>query len=575
MSFKKVVIIVLMLCTCIPIIICAVYFNLVYSKTLMDDLEKSIITNIEFSRQNIEKNMRYLEDTYMRVVADEGISQSLNTFKYSTDQYEKNQIKSDMTTELQNILNFSSSWREKVIDTFFVFMDEDNYVGVIRHGKQQALIEEHKEIYKNQKLLKKEGQYFLSKTNDDIVYLTRDFYELEQFQPIGQLVMGINVNQLVKSDASNDYLDENVQLVFDSHGEILSSSLEDSSTQVSDQIYMNRNSSQIFETIINDKAYFVGISRFEYYDYYTAILIPKESVQQKQIKLSRNFTIIILSMGAITLIIGLIVANFITRPLKLITDECKDSVDKNFMTKLPEFKVLEFNNISSAFNTMLAKIDYLINQVYRKQLLLQESEMKMLQSQVNPHFIFNILDTIAWEALAQKQKEIYGMINSLADIIRNNMVYANLETITVQQELNYVKDYVYLQKVRFEERLEVDVTVMDEAIYQFYIPKLSIQPFVDNGIVHGIEKKDGPGRLEVNLRLEGNTLICLIEDNGIGYEHSMEAEHKHTGTGISNVNKRIKLRYGEAYGATVHSKKGEGTKVVLTLPVDRKGDQHV
>lgn len=305
---------------------------------------------------------------------------------------------------------------------------------------------------------------------------------------------------------------------------------------------------------------------------YTAIGIPKGQVLEDALRTQQHYYLVIGVILLLSLILGTIIASVIIKPLGIITKTTKKVREGNFHHKLPIFHYKELDELGTVYNQMTDKVDYLINQVYKKQLLLQDAELEMLQSQVNPHFLFNVLDTISWEAIMNGQEEIHKMLNNLAELIRRNIVFSKREMILIEEELRYIDYYVQLQQFRFEDQLVVDITLEDEELNKRYIPKLSLQPFIDNAIVHGIEPKDGIGHVSLHIATSEDMLMCTIKDDGVGYDTSVPIEpeghkSKHNHIGIMNVRKRIELLCGDRYTWRITSKIGEGTLVEIGLPI--------
>jgi two-component system sensor histidine kinase YesM len=207
--------------------------------------------------------------------------------------------------------------------------------------------------------------------------------------------------------------------------------------------------------------------------------------------------------------------------------------------------------------------------------LLKDAELERLRSQVNPHFIFNVLETISWEARLAGNENVYKMITGLGTLIRSSIGNETREKVTIAQELEYVDAYLSLQRVRFQNRLKVDVAIDDKRILRSHIPKLALQTAVENAIVHGIEDKRGESRIEIRAGIEDGWILLTVQDDGIGFDAGElnpmaepSASDGHARTGLLNTDKRIRLIYGEDCGIRIESTSGVGTRVFIKLPVD-------
>ncbi|GAA0792099.1 sensor histidine kinase [Faecalicatena orotica] len=271
-----------------------------------------------------------------------------------------------------------------------------------------------------------------------------------------------------------------------------------------------------------------------------------------------------------------------TRPLKEVTDKLLEVKEGKFEAKLPDYGSEEFHEISQVFNDMTAYIDHLVKQVYEKQLSIKDMEMKFLQTQMNPHFMFNVLNTIALQAQMDGNTDVYKMISSFSQLIQAKIYRNSSEKVQIRQELEYVNYYLYLQSYRYGDRLEYEIKVEDPTLAELYIPKLCIQLIVENAVVHGIEPKTENGKVEVHIYAEDESLYIDTTDNGIGFESegiislpiSQEGESKsHNHVGLNNAHHIIRLMYGEEYGIRIYSKPGEGTRVSICIPFDDGQDR--
>lgn len=266
-----------------------------------------------------------------------------------------------------------------------------------------------------------------------------------------------------------------------------------------------------------------------------------------------------------------------TRPIKEVTDKLKEVKKGHFDTKLPEYDSAEFHEISRVFNEMTAYIDNLIKQVYEKQLSIKDMEMKFLQTQMNPHFMFNVLNTIALQAQLDGNQDVYRMISSFSQLIQAKIYRDKSEKVKIRQELEYVNYYLYLQNYRYGERLQYEIHVEDDRLTEYYIPKLCIQLIVENAVVHGIEPNIGKGLVSVKIYEEDGNICIDTADNGIGFEAEGEillplkhkdSDRNHNHVGLNNAHHIIQLMYGEHYGIRVFSTPGEGSKICIKIPFD-------
>ena len=213
-------------------------------------------------------------------------------------------------------------------------------------------------------------------------------------------------------------------------------------------------------------------------------------------------------------------------------------------------------------------------QVKQEQKQLRKAEFELLQAQINPHFLYNTLDTIVWSAEAGNQKQVVNMVKSLSDFFRASLNRGK-EIVSVKEELQHVRSYLEIQQIRYQDILSYEINV-EETIFDYSIPKITVQPIVENALYHGIKNKRGGGHITVTGKEYNTHFEICVEDNGKGMtperlndvKLALEAEKLEESAvyGLYNVNQRIKLNFGEEYGLDLESTYEEGTKVVIRLP---------
>ena len=228
-----------------------------------------------------------------------------------------------------------------------------------------------------------------------------------------------------------------------------------------------------------------------------------------------------------------------------------------------------------SFQRMMDQMNHLISEVYESKIQLQNSEMRALQAQINPHFLYNTLDSINWMLIEKGEWEISDVVVSLGDILKYSL-HGEEMLVLFEEELKYIESYLCIQKNRLEDRLTVQIEIDEEAKLCF-VPKLILQPIVENAILHGIEKKKEMGRIQIQAIVREGTLEIRVTDDGIGMQPdrlmrfresimSDEISGKHIG--MRNVHRRIQLHFGEAYGLKIDSEWQKGTTVTILLPVE-------
>ncbi len=313
-------------------------------------------------------------------------------------------------------------------------------------------------------------------------------------------------------------------------------------------------------------------SRYSNLTYYN--FLPYDYITDQTAWINKVMMFSFLFMLLITMILSKKAASLITRPLEGLTRKMK-KVQKGDFTgthiAMDQHGQDEVSQLHVNFQVMMDRINKLIKENYEKQLIIKETEYKALQAQVNPHFLYNTLDSINWFARIHKQEKISMLTESLAHLLRN-ILSKKEPLITVDDELDIVKDYMTIQQHRFRDRLHFSLDY-EIGVGKYLIPKLTIQPMVENAIQHALEQMLEPCYISVTLKKQNNLLIIMIEDNGPGIDIETisdifkgKVKSKGSGIGIYNIHERINLMFGTAYGVQVDNTMDKGTRIKITLP---------
>lgn len=294
---------------------------------------------------------------------------------------------------------------------------------------------------------------------------------------------------------------------------------------------------------------------------------------------ARNlYLIIALLLFAAALLLAYLLSDAITRPITALEKSMKEVEKGNFEhAALEVCAENEVGRLSQSFNIMTEEIQNLMEQSRHEQRIKRKYELKALQAQINPHFLYNTLDSIIWMAEWGKTQEVVQMTSSLARLLRRS-ISNEREVVTVAEEVEYTQDYLTIQKMRYKDKLEYEILVEQE-IAQEGIVKLILQPLVENAIYHGIKYKEGKGMIRIRGFRQEDRIVLQVEDDGSGMDeetltHIFEKHTKDTksnGVGLKNVNERLQLYYGTEYGLKYESKIGEGTTATVILPAREEG----
>lgn len=262
------------------------------------------------------------------------------------------------------------------------------------------------------------------------------------------------------------------------------------------------------------------------------------------------------------------------RPLKEMTEEISTFGKDNFHTRMTDFSVQEFHDISFVFNEMADRIDHLITEVYEKELLATRAQVKFLQAQINPHFQFNILAMLSVKAKLAGNEELYQSLQAFSKLIQGKIFRDKEIKIPLKDEMELVTFYLFLQKGRYQDKLSYDIRYGSEEVKEYLIPRLLIEPLVENAVSHGLEPKSEAGKVTIEIFEQDGKLHIIVADDGVGFDPNEErtgVKEGHTSTGFANTNRLLQILYHDNYTMRLDGKKGEGTRVEVVLPIEKEG----
>lgn len=284
--------------------------------------------------------------------------------------------------------------------------------------------------------------------------------------------------------------------------------------------------------------------------------------------------VIVLFAAAFT---GMLISHILAKPAKELTMAMKsfEQNAENFTYKQVR-GTEELMILSDSFDHMVRRIQNLMEQVRQEEITLRKTELKALQAQINPHFLYNTLDAIAWLCEDGRNKDAEDMVTSLAKLFRISISKGH-ELITIEKEIQHAQSYLRIEKFRYKNQFTYRFDV-DEECLGYLCNKITLQPIIENAIYHGLNRMVDEGEIVIRIRQDGDDIVLSVEDNGVGMteEQCKEILKKEpgdrTGIGIKNVNDRIKIYFGEQYGLMITSELDEGTCVEIRMPKVEKGE---
>ncbi|MGM0524356.1 MAG: sensor histidine kinase [Bacillota bacterium] len=300
---------------------------------------------------------------------------------------------------------------------------------------------------------------------------------------------------------------------------------------------------------------------------------------------------IILMSGAVGVLVFFIfsfgLSTYITKPIMTLTQAMKKT-HVGLLSQSPNsLSSIEINQLNSTYNQLVEETNYLIKMVYEKELVKSQTELKALQAQIHPHFLFNTLNALYWSLDEKGEEELADMVMSMSNLFRYTIAKKDGdEWVSIKQEVNHLTDYMTVMKMRFGDRFSFK-TDIDNTLLAIDIPKLLIQPFIENAVMHGLNEKATDGEVTLSITKRGTDLVIAVKDNGLGMsdarlqevQASMDTgftlKTEGAGMALSNIKHRLELYYNKqaAESLTIHSTEGEGTIITFTLPIEHNHDK--
>ena len=293
---------------------------------------------------------------------------------------------------------------------------------------------------------------------------------------------------------------------------------------------------------------------------------------------------IVIALFVLLLMYSFRVSRRITAPMQALSRKAEQFGSDNFTSHPVETDIVELKILDRNFDKMASRISSLIDRQRRDQQSLHRAELELLQAQINPHFLYNTLDSIAILAESQREEDVIDMVNSLSTFFRNSLNQGE-DIISLRSELIQARSYLEIQQIRYSDILSWEISVPEE-LQDCTVPKLILQPLIENALYHGIKNRRGRGLITITGEESGEDLLLFVKDNGAGMTADQLAtlqsgnfEEHHSGLGLKNVHQRIRLYCGSPYGLSFSSVPGEGTTVTVRLPRQgvtaiRKEDNH-
>ena len=413
-----------------------------------------------------------------------------------------------------------------------------------------------------------------SDNNTNLIALTRKIIDLTTNQPTGLILVTIPIEKFLNLFTNDLPFNRQVISIYDSTGELIMSTNKDFMLSLNSFDINYKNTDPLINYIDDGIKYVNCKNYIPESNWILTNTIPKSEAFRVNSLYLILFSINLSFFLILSIILYIFFIRRIFNPIKsLVVNMESNNLEKNLKSTITYNRDDEIGSLINSYNEMKIRINDLININYKNQIEQKELELRQLQNQINPHFIYNTLESIHMMAEINDDLETSVMAEYFGAIIRYSM-NRKINTVTLNKELEIINNYIYLQKIRFDQLFTIENLVPDELL-DCEIIKMIIQPLIENSIYHGLSECSGDGKIIIQGQKIDNNLLLSISDNGIGMDeltrdslndYINDKNNNFKGIALRNINRRLKLNYGDNYGLEIFSLKGKGTSMVLTLP---------
>lgn len=570
LSLRTFITVVISLIVTVILVLSISFFYKETSYILINEYEQSITAQLSQVNQQISEQIDALDSIIPMFLSNSLISNTLESINYNSV---TNDSKISIEKQMSHTYYSTSLSSKNFINGIHIFSDDGTEFYIPTSGGSE------RDLDLNQRLLDNidptdPGLICMSLYSEyKSIFFARNIFSSNTGRHIGTFIVDVAPVNWIQFCAKG--LDPSWFIyLYNNEMSVLSNgAMEVQSEQLLKLIDPQNSTVSFQELTLSGEPYFVAAQELQGLQITSAVAAPKHLMMRDLNQTLKSYLLLMTVIVLIALATAVILSRTVTRPINKMVFHINE-ISQGRQDSLPPLKMhYEFQTWMNAFNQMLKKLDISYNDNFQKQLLLKNAEIRALQSQMDPHFLFNVLNTIAWKAQMSDNEEIYDMIISLGELLRINTISKESAYTQLEQEMKYVKFYIYLQQMRFEDKISFDIQVPD-SLMKCMIPGFCIQPLVENAIIHGLEPKKGNGKLSINIIETERHMEISINDNGIGFETvpdirriASKNDGSHTHIGLKNLDKRLELLYGEEARLHILSTPNVCTSISFRIPI--------
>lgn len=567
------------LLTISALLIISIVILSLFSQTLKRNEINNLIQSSNKTKQNIEFFLRLINNTGTSLASNNDVVVELNRNYNPLDpSYIAGQSK--INSMLQNVIVL-----EQYIRGIYLVNPKGNFYTSDFAIKQDELVRSYNLQNNNQFPIK---EYFTSihkvtysaYSNVDTISYLRPIFEFGTGNYLGAIIIDINYDSLKEMITMASIESDEKVLIVNQQGETIFSFPY--LTILDDIIINNPELLNLKKQTINKKVFgkdsIIVSNTVDYSGWKIIRIIPMDKIHQDTLIIKKVAIFMLILFLFLSLSVSLILSHTLTKPISELNKKIKLVENGDLSVNIKVKSTDELGQLSNSFNNMVVKIKGLLDKSLEEQKKKSDIEFKILQSQINPHFLYNTLDSIRWLAAIHNMNNISDMTTAIINLLKYN-ISKNDSSVTLAEEIDSINNYIKIQKYRYGDMFRIKYYI-EENTLNCRVLRFMLQPIVENAIFHGFESIEGNGLITISSKINEDKLHIDITDNGIGIDDATLSTivnnngNKFNGIGVKNIEERIKLYFGEQYGLRIISKPSFGTRISLILPCDfdHKGD---
>ena len=559
--------------TVISMLLLGVAVILVFFLYFFHDARENMEQILQDTTGQFKSRMQYLEERAV-IMRHNAVLQGF----FGSDSYDRDEAEAQLAFSADLFSNSNLVSQSPFLHSIYLFNSRDEFLSEEFYPMTVSETREKEESYRRlAAAFRASPQQYCTMTDGGELYVCFRIFD-EQMQEVGICVMGISRQTADMLLAGLQDYDDAAWAILSEDGTILTSY----GPQPAVETLLEKRGERTGSATVNGASVLYSADTGGFGTEVIAA-VGRNNVYILLKPIMVTLLAAFLLAMALAVITALAFSYRFTRPLNRLAENIRAFGQEDFDVRMEDYPIQEFHDIGVVFNEMAEKLQYLITQVYERQLLATKAQVKYLQSQINPHFQSNILSMLSIRAKSAGDEELYRQLLAFSRLTQGKIFRRKNIRIRVAEEMELVEFYLYLQKGRFQDKISYDIRYGSESVKEDLIPRLLIEPLVENAVSHGIEPKNGSGHVLVDIFERGDRLHILVEDDGVGFdqaayereespEKEWNEEIEHTHTGLENTRRLLHVLYGGAYRMDITRKEEKWTCVEVEIPIERGED---